>query len=119
MACDNRERPSFFFGCLNSSPVFRRGATQNDPLEVVHRPYRHAPSQVAGGMPPDDRDAWQNLWKDADALLAKTRENKERRQCRFSVIAGISRGWVACAEMHNILEGTWRSAKRTSSRAFS
>ncbi len=27
-------------------------------------------------LPPDERDAWQKLWKDVDALLAKTREKK-------------------------------------------
>ena len=27
-------------------------------------------------LPPDERDAWQKLWQDIDALLAKTREKK-------------------------------------------
>ncbi len=27
-------------------------------------------------LPPDERDAWEKLWKDVDALLAKTQEKK-------------------------------------------
>ena len=27
-------------------------------------------------LPPDERDAWQKLWQDVDALLAKTQEKK-------------------------------------------
>ena len=27
-------------------------------------------------LPPDERDAWQQLWQDVEALLAKTQEEK-------------------------------------------
>jgi len=27
-------------------------------------------------LPPDERDAWRKLWKDVDALRAKTRQKK-------------------------------------------
>ena len=54
-------------------PVVQRTMThwkQDTDLTSVRDP------KALEKLPPDERDAWQKLWKDVDALLAKTWEKK-------------------------------------------
>ncbi|HEV3259573.1 MAG TPA: hypothetical protein VG013_22090 [Gemmataceae bacterium] len=72
----------------SSSPTTRSRSASQVSERHAHLPRlplrRHEDADLAGvrdpkameKLPPGERDAWQKLWQDVEALLAKTQEKK-------------------------------------------